>query len=895
MPRSTNYTIFYLLLAVLCSCGDKVWRKLPEEKDIAFEGTAKKPPKSAYRPGQARDIQLDLTSSDAEAKEAKFKVVSWSVANGKKGTLDTASISLGSNTLHYTPQEPGTHELTLKVAVEGEENIQTLFCPIEAPAAEWQVAGRADREGHVTLTIADAPEAWQAEPWRITSTRWSRGLEGRIDNEPTQVQHGENTLPITLQEIALEALPQVHFTLQGPDRASQSITINLRDACIAQLEATYNEAHIQSLIDHNKKVRKEAATYQGNLTGNDRVDAQWNLNTLHETTTRLQRETNEQLGRLQDNISILLTGFTADLTVLNDRSVALRHALEGLNASMSRLQPMVDQLNGRDQGPIDPWGVLYEALQQGRYDAANMAPHLASPLLADAVNREDNQRKTLLHLAIEQGNLVLSRRLIRQGAELNPIDHAGHTPLHYAIEANNQEAITLLLGAGAVQDLQPDWQLQGNYEANGQQLVLTIGDTPGRLQQARDPQAQWRITNTTWSSGLNGQIDPDRVLQHGENRIALVINMDALTEAPTLHMLLQGPDRAFQSITLDLRKVCVARLQKGERGLIEREDNVNKYVQETETIYQLLPETLTDPRENRKKQTKVGTLLGQLEGFQTQYERDLQALSSDLNILEQAAVNELLPVFEANNKRLQDAIASLKSVQVQLQQQCTTAHEALFKTLTNRNIAAAEILSNDPKIDINPPVDWKNTNGFILPEDHTGNGWSLLHLAAVQGYATVVRNLLENGHQVDKLDLEEKITPLISASRKGHEDIVRILLEHGADTNAQGKQGQSALLVASLRGHERIVRILLENGADIDIRTSIKNTPLGMQVGGYTPLISASREGHEDIVRILLEHGADRNIISYSWHNGRPMTALEAAREKRYTSVANLLRTFRSD
>lgn len=78
MPLLRTHIIFSLLLAALCSCGSNglSWRKLPEEKNIAFSGKAKAPQKTDYRPGQAIDIQLDLSSSDAEAKEAKFKVVS---------------------------------------------------------------------------------------------------------------------------------------------------------------------------------------------------------------------------------------------------------------------------------------------------------------------------------------------------------------------------------------------------------------------------------------------------------------------------------------------------------------------------------------------------------------------------------------------------------------------------------------------------------------------------------------------------------------------------------------------------------------------------------------------------------------------------------------------------
>ena len=54
---------------------------------------------------------------------------------------------------------------------------------------------------------------------------------------------------------------------------------------------------------------------------------------------------------------------------------------------------------------------------------------------------------------------------------------------------------------------------------------------------------------------------------------------------------------------------------------------------------------------------------------------------------------------------------------------------------------------------------------------------------------------------------------LRGASSNGHEKIVRLLLENGADVNMQGPGCKSALQAASSNGHENIVRLLLENGA----------------------------------------------------------------------------------
>ena len=48
----------------------------------------------------------------------------------------------------------------------------------------------------------------------------------------------------------------------------------------------------------------------------------------------------------------------------------------------------------------------------------------------------------------------------------------------------------------------------------------------------------------------------------------------------------------------------------------------------------------------------------------------------------------------------------------------------------------------------------------------------------------------------------------------GHEAVVRLLLEKGADVNAQGGQYGNALQAASYRGHEAVVRLLLKSGAE---------------------------------------------------------------------------------
>jgi ankyrin repeat protein len=91
---------------------------------------------------------------------------------------------------------------------------------------------------------------------------------------------------------------------------------------------------------------------------------------------------------------------------------------------------------------------------------------------------------------------------------------------------------------------------------------------------------------------------------------------------------------------------------------------------------------------------------------------------------------------------------------------------------------------------------------------------------------------------------------LHAASAEGHKQIVKLLLEKGADVNVQGGHYGSALQAASVRDHEEVVKLLLEKGADVNA-----------QSGDYgSALHAALARGHEEIVKLLLSKGAGADV-----------------------------------
>ena len=64
------------------------------------------------------------------------------------------------------------------------------------------------------------------------------------------------------------------------------------------------------------------------------------------------------------------------------------------------------------------------------------------------------------------------------------------------------------------------------------------------------------------------------------------------------------------------------------------------------------------------------------------------------------------------------------------------------------------------------------------------------------------------------MDLQEARTPLHKAVIREHIDIMRLLVENGAEVNARDEYGETPLHQTAERGYIEVVRLLVENGAE---------------------------------------------------------------------------------
>jgi len=165
-------------------------------------------------------------------------------------------------------------------------------------------------------------------------------------------------------------------------------------------------------------------------------------------------------------------------------------------------------------------------------------------------------------------------------------------------------------------------------------------------------------------------------------------------------------------------------------------------------------------------------------------------------------------------------------------------------------------------------------------------GKTPLHFAARDGHLEVVRELLDAGAEIEDRDPND-ITPLLLAASNDRVAVARLLLERGADIQAIDWYGRTSLYAAidvrnrdspdpaagsgtDTAGNLVLIRMLLEQGANPNTR--IREMPVvrthvlplsslsWVDFTGETPFIRAALAGDVEVMRLLLAHGADANI-----------------------------------
>lgn len=194
------------------------------------------------------------------------------------------------------------------------------------------------------------------------------------------------------------------------------------------------------------------------------------------------------------------------------------------------------------------------------------------------------------------------------------------------------------------------------------------------------------------------------------------------------------------------------------------------------------------------------------------------------------------------------------------------------------------------------------------PNQTQWTGETALHRCARTGSVETVRLLLGRGARVDAVEERQGHTPLMRAIGGKHVEVVRALLQSGADVHARSKGGYTPLLFAAQEGDLESARLLLASGARVNEQTRRGPEARRDLVGGEciettnpgsrapndppcfvpdenpTPLMMAAASGHEAVALLLLEHGADAKVTdAWGW------TALHHAIPEGWNAMSGFL------
>ncbi|GFY65492.1 uncharacterized protein TNIN_39921 [Trichonephila inaurata madagascariensis] len=154
--------------------------------------------------------------------------------------------------------------------------------------------------------------------------------------------------------------------------------------------------------------------------------------------------------------------------------------------------------------------------------------------------------------------------------------------------------------------------------------------------------------------------------------------------------------------------------------------------------------------------------------------------------------------------------------------------------------------------------DYINDNIYVRP--------ALILAASKGGKIEIIKLLLENGANPNIQD-ERGDTALFAhimfgLPRNADSKITELLLKHGADPNIKNDNGDSTLYWACYRRNSKVVELLLKYGAD----------PLA---NSNSALYSAFEKGYNEIIKLLLQYRADPNVILGSACGGGDVDLVE--------------------
>ena len=202
-----------------------------------------------------------------------------------------------------------------------------------------------------------------------------------------------------------------------------------------------------------------------------------------------------------------------------------------------------------------------------------------------------------------------------------------------------------------------------------------------------------------------------------------------------------------------------------------------------------------------------------------------------------------VPIYVLNNKQVSPVIAALANEHFDLYQFFISVGFDINTMMNSSKLILSAIKSGKRKL-----LFYLINNGFKQVPDHRGN--YPIHEAAKKCDLDIIKLLVEKGADIDIQD-ENGNTPLNLAVLAGKPELVYYFIDMGADVNKKNKNGRAPIHQAAIKGNEEIVYALLD--ADCDYACTDND--------GYTPMNVAMIRQKGNIVEIFDELGLENDEL----------------------------------